>query len=188
MYLEAIMLVMCVEDGLTVGNKVYKKGEVFKLTEVLERDVFELSEEKLARKQRRIYGKPYFRRATSEEIITAHRTGSINPEQLTIAEKRLCFEAMKAQKKRMEETDQLVSVEEAAKFEEEEAFMKAKAEEERKKKKEEEERKDALADMIEEEEKAEEDMTILDPTAKKSRPKSVTVQKSRKKSGAKPDK
>lgn len=177
------MLVMCLEDGLTVGNRVYKKGEVFKLTEALERDVFELSEEKLARKQTRIYGKPYFRKASSEEIISAHRTGKINPEQLTVTEKRLCFEAMKAQKKRMEETDQLVSAEEAAKFEEEDAF--AKAEEAERKRKEEEEKQAALGDMIEEEEKVEE--TNLHPTAKKSRPKSTRAKNSRVKSEVKSD-
>lgn len=178
------MLVICVEDGLTVGSRVYKKGEVFKLTEVLERDVFELSEEKLARKQTRIYGKPYFRKATSEEIITAHRTGAINPEHLTVAEKRLCFEAMKAQKKRMEETDQLVSAEEVAKFEEEDAFEKA--EEERKRKEEEDERQKELADMIEEEEDTD-DTTKVKSTAKKSRPKSSASKNSRKKREAKSD-
>lgn len=171
------MLVMCIEDGLTVGNRVHKRGEVFKLTEILERDVMDLSDEKLARKQIRIYGKPYFRKASTQEIISAYRGGQVTNDMMTIQEKRMVFEGLKAEKQRQDAADAILTVEERAKFEEEDAFAReAKMEEEEEKRQKEKEQEEALRDEIEEEEK---EATKVVLGEKKSRPFSSKAKKSR---------
>ena len=88
------MLVTCVEDGLTVGSHVYRKGEIFPLTGHLNDDMTDMSDEKIKRRQVTMYGKPYFRRSTNDEIEAAVQAKVVLPEQLDSRERKALGNAM----------------------------------------------------------------------------------------------
>lgn len=62
------MYVVCVTSGFTVGSKLYKEGQFFKLTDQLLADYGHLSDEKMSNQQKKIYGNVFFRRPTNAEF------------------------------------------------------------------------------------------------------------------------
>lgn len=94
------MLVYCEKDGLTFGEKVYRKGYVFKLSEVLAKEVLEMSDAQLATKQKRMYGEVIFRRPTTEEVILALQQKTITPFDLEKKEKLLVATKIKSEHQR----------------------------------------------------------------------------------------
>lgn len=94
------MLAACLEDGLTVGNQVFKKGDVFVLGGEVAGDAENTSDERMARKQTRIYGKPMYRKATPEEIINVvlHAPKKVSTKDLTESERALCARYVEGRK------------------------------------------------------------------------------------------
>jgi nitrogenase subunit NifH len=62
----------CLKDGLTVGETVLKRGDIFKLPLVIEGAVSDMSDEQLNRYQKRIYSELMFRKPTPEELVLAY--------------------------------------------------------------------------------------------------------------------
>lgn len=96
------MLAMCINDGFTVGNRLYRKGEVFPLSDFIASDVADLSDEKIARKQINLYGAVYYRRATIEEMVVAYERDKSIASHMTSRERKL-IAASKFRQKRKEE-------------------------------------------------------------------------------------
>lgn len=65
------MLAICTKDGLTVGSKLYRAGEVFVLSGELGEEYKGLSDERFIRKQHKVYKEVLFRRPTPDEIRKA---------------------------------------------------------------------------------------------------------------------
>lgn len=65
------MLAICTKDGLTLGSKLYRNGEVFVLTGTLGEEYEGLSDEKFIKKQKKVYKEVLFRRPTPDEIKVA---------------------------------------------------------------------------------------------------------------------
>ncbi len=86
------MLVFCLKDGLTAGQKVMMRGEVFRLPEQLLKECENLSDEQLAKFNRRTYGEQVFRRPTPDELVRAwQRNKKFINESATKKEKDLIF-------------------------------------------------------------------------------------------------
>jgi hypothetical protein len=96
------MLAMCINDGFTVGNRLYRKGEVFPLSDFIAQDVADLSDEKMARKQMNLYGEVYYRRATIEEMVAAYERDKAIASHMTSRERKQ-IAAFKFRAKRKEE-------------------------------------------------------------------------------------
>lgn len=65
------MLAICTKDGLTLGSKLYRNGEVFVLTGTLGEEYEGLSDERFIKKQKKVYKEVLFRRPTPDEIKVA---------------------------------------------------------------------------------------------------------------------
>jgi len=118
------MLAACIEDGLTVGNQVYKKGDIFVLEGETFLDIESVSDERLARKQIRMYKRPMFRRATPEEIIQAvlYKPKPIPTEKLTANEKAMVARYARGRKEQEAKARSFL-VEEKEKLEKEDEFI-----------------------------------------------------------------
>lgn len=92
------MIVYCLKDGVTANERVYMRGELFKLPEVLVKELGDLIEDQLARRQKRIYGELLFRRPTSEELRLGFVAKLFKLNDLSDKEKRELAIALKARK------------------------------------------------------------------------------------------
>ena len=96
------MLAMCIADGLTVGNRVYRKGEVFPVPPIIESTMKELSDEQIARRQAKLYGKTFYRKATLEELVIAYESNKALAKSMSDRERKM-IAAFKLQKQQVEE-------------------------------------------------------------------------------------
>lgn len=83
------MLVMCIADGLTVGNRVYRKGEVFPLPPVVAGEIEGMSAEAIARKQVKLYGRAFYRKATIEEMVAEYNRDKSIANHMTSGERKM---------------------------------------------------------------------------------------------------
>lgn len=90
------MIVMCERDGLTQGNQVYRRGQLFKLSEHLLPEVKKLTDAELERRQKRVYKCRIYRRPTSEEIIEAFKKKQLIIEDLDDIEKAVVLKYLKS--------------------------------------------------------------------------------------------
>ena len=104
------MIVMCEKTGLTQGLRVYSAGELFLLDPKIAKDTQNLSDEALAKQQKRIFGRSIYRRATPDEIYRAVRAKKIDPEVLDKNEKAEVLKRRKSnEEKRATALDTLFS-------------------------------------------------------------------------------
>ena len=97
------MIVYCMKDGLTANERVYLRGELFKLPDILVRELGDLPDDKLAKKQKRIYNEQVFRRPTAEELRLAFVGKQFKLTDFTDKEKRDLATALKARKSKESE-------------------------------------------------------------------------------------
>lgn len=97
------MLAYCLEDGLTVGDRVYRKGELFRMSDVMVREYGELSDDKLNKKQKRVYNKILFRRPTPEEFRLSFIGKQIKLQDLSDKEKKVLATALQTRKSKEDE-------------------------------------------------------------------------------------
>lgn len=106
------MLVYCLKDGLTANERVYMRGDVFKLPDVLVKEFGDLPDDKIAKKQKRIYNEQVFRRPTADELRLAFVSKQFKLTDFTDKEKRDLAQALKSRKSK--EEDVIEYLEEAA--------------------------------------------------------------------------
>jgi hypothetical protein len=82
------MLVVSEIDGLTQGEKVYRKGMTFVLDESAAKEARTLTESVLEARQKRIYGKRIYRRALPEDVVHAFKLKLIKIEDMEKEEKK----------------------------------------------------------------------------------------------------
>jgi hypothetical protein len=117
------MLAACVEDGLTVGRTVLTKGDIFVLGDEVLGDGENVSDERMARKQIRMYGKVQYRKATPEEIINAVlHSKKISTKDLTTSEKALVSRYAQGRKAKEAEARSYL-IEEEGKLAKEDEFL-----------------------------------------------------------------
>lgn len=92
------MLAMCIADGLTVGSRVYRKGEVFPATTDIADLLENSSPEQVARRQVKLYGRAFYRKATLEEMVAAYEEDKAIAKSMTDRERKL-IAAFKLRKK-----------------------------------------------------------------------------------------
>jgi hypothetical protein len=82
------MLVVSEIDGLTQGEKVFRKGMTFVLDETAAKEARTLTDSAMEARQKRIYGKRVYRRALPEEIVAAFKQKFIKIEDMEKEEKK----------------------------------------------------------------------------------------------------
>jgi len=92
------MIVYCLKDGLTANERVHMRGELFKLPEILVKELGDLPDDKLAKKQKRIYNEQVFRRPTADELRLAFVGKQFKLTDFTDKEKRELAQALKSRK------------------------------------------------------------------------------------------
>ena len=109
------MIVMCLREGLTVGDKLYRKGQIFKLSDDLEADYFKgLSDVEVLKRQHKVFSGLIFQTATIEEIFSGIQRAEVKLSELTEDEAKQVKEHIRAlSQKRLEEakaTDDLMDL------------------------------------------------------------------------------
>lgn len=74
------MLALCLADGLTCDGKVFRSGEVFKLSPAMEGEFGGLTPSQMVSKQRQMYRRELFRLPTPDEILGSYQLGKITIE------------------------------------------------------------------------------------------------------------
>lgn len=95
------MYVICVNDGITVGGRVYKTGELFNLTAILMSTFGSLSDDQSARRQTKMYGEVYFRRPTSEELLSAYKDKKLTMDSLESSQRKMLAIAAQSKQERL---------------------------------------------------------------------------------------
>jgi len=91
------MLVVCMKNGLTQGQSVFREGMIFKLNETMATEAAGFSAIQLEAKQKRIYGQKIFRKPTVEELIVAYKEKTIVIEDMDTAEKSAVLQMAKSE-------------------------------------------------------------------------------------------
>lgn len=94
------MLVRSNIDGLTLGMSVYRNGAIFKIHDSMAEELRGLSDTQVEMKLKKIYGRPIFRKPTVDEIIEAHRNGSVKVEDLDTAEHAVVLQRARSEAQR----------------------------------------------------------------------------------------
>jgi len=92
------MLAMCVADGLTVGSRVYRKGEVFPATTEIAGMFSDFSDDQIARRQVKLYKRVFYRKVTLEEMVVAYDADKALAKHMTDRERKM-IAAFKLRKK-----------------------------------------------------------------------------------------
>jgi hypothetical protein len=78
------MIAKCLKTGLTVGDKIFSFGDVFLLPAKLEEEYLRgLRPDQVVGRQRRVYGKVIFAKASTEEVLIGLTRGQITMEDLS---------------------------------------------------------------------------------------------------------
>ena len=85
------MLVTCEKDGLTFGERVLRKGQVFKLDDKLAEELKNLSDNQLEQRQKRLYGCIVYRKPTSDELVDAAKADPKLRELMDQGEKAITY-------------------------------------------------------------------------------------------------
>ena len=83
------MLVICTKAGFTVGAKLYREGDVFKLNAFMEREFGGLSDAALAKTQKKVYNEILFRHLTTDELIQVRKDKKVTVEEMNEREKKI---------------------------------------------------------------------------------------------------
>lgn len=101
------MLAYCMIEGLTVGERLLKVGDIFVLPPILEKEVADKSDEQIGRWSIRNYSKKLiFRRPTPEEMMAAYHAKKLKLTDCDKKEKaalgRIIMSAAERQKRAAE--------------------------------------------------------------------------------------
>jgi hypothetical protein len=103
---ESAMIVVSEIDGLTQGERVFRRGMAFVLDESLAKEIRGLTDSQLEAKQKRVYGKRIYRRAGADELIAAFKSKFIKMDDMEKDEKKAIIEYIRSDGEQKLQTSQ----------------------------------------------------------------------------------